>query len=241
VFLLGIITAFSGQLHLSGFYYGIGLFMTAIIAKQFNRRQIILFSVGFILGMLTALPWLSAIIRDHESHFSFINIVKFEFLIHSLIDPLGINVNYSLGPDTWQFLQFKNGAGFKLYLPAFSALFIFILFIIAVIKIFFAKKITKTIFTFESPVYFNLLAFVLIPGTLLTLSGIPIRSHYLIGALPFLHVFLLYILSILKQKYQLVFITLQACITFMFLNFIHRKQMIKGDYGETYREQVMVK
>ncbi len=228
LFVLGIVCAFAGQLHLSGFYYSAGIFIIALISKQINVKQLLLFAAGGISGIIAAIPWMHAVTHSTESSFALYNFYKFEFWLHSLVDTLGINVFYSLGKDTAVFNQYF------VFIPVLMAVFIVGVFIISAIH--YIKKLSHLKPDFNNPIIFTLFAFVIVPGLLLSVSGIPVRSHYLIGAFPFLHIFLMQIMSSVKERWRIFFITAQASISFLFLFFVHQKQEIKGDYGKTYRQ-----
>lgn len=235
VFLLGIVSALAGQLHLSGFYYAMGLFLMAIVTKNMNRMQIFLFISGAFIAMIPSVLWVKEILHGGESSLSVHNIYKFEFWFHSIIDTLGINVFYSLGSDT---VEFAKSYFFLPLIATASILIIFIITIFYNIEYLLKNKIK---IDFKNPILFNLFAFAIIPGILLTISGIPVRSHYLIGAFPFLHIFLLHLLSFIKNKWHILFISAQACITILFLLFVHQKQVINGDYGPTYQKTIGIK
>jgi hypothetical protein len=101
----------------------------------------------------------------------------------------------------------------------------------------------KAIFTkgvLENEINFMLMAGVFLPGLLITLSAIPVRSHYMIGALPFCSIGM----AVLLQKTTLkglsmlrLWVLLQLVFTLTFMVFVHRKQHLRGDYGSTYRSQ----
>lgn len=233
VLLLGTISMLSGQLHLSGYFYAIGLFLSAVISKKFGKKEILLFCIGALIGLIPATSWMNEVAHGGNSIASFHNIYKFEFWLHALLDPLGINVRYSLGNDTTDFATFPSAT----YLTLLCAMGIVTIFVYSCIRKWHFRS-TSLQSSLENPIYFLGISFILIPGLLLTLCGIPVRSHYLIAAYPFLHIVLMRIVGNKGIRTKVLFIALQACMTLLFLVYVHSKQVINGDYGTTYRQQI---
>lgn len=229
-FFAGLTGALSGQLHLSGFYYAAGLFIATFCFKKFRLKQWISMLAGFIAGLVPAVGWLNAVFHNQGSVASISNLLKFEFWLHAVSDPPGINARYSLGEKTTDFLVFGNS-----WLPALIVFLIGIIVLWGLGK-FFIKRHYRA-FSTQNEYLFVFMAFVLIPGLLMTISGIPVRSHYLIGASPFLCMCFVVIINKLGFNYVKGYIALQALLTMLFLCYVHTRQHVGGDYGETYNCQ----
>lgn len=230
-FFVGLAGALSGQLHLSGFYYTAGLFIAIFYFKKFNLKQWISMLIGFIVGLVPSIGWINAVLHNQGSVASVSNLLKFEFWLHALTDPPGVNARYSLGEKTFNFLQF----GYS-WVPVLIALLIGIIVLLGLAK-FFIRRHYQAFLT-QKELLFTLIAFVLIPGLLMTISGIPVRSHYLIGASPFLCILFVILVNTLGFKYVKSYIALQALFTLLFLSYVHTRQDVGGDYGATYHYQI---
>lgn len=230
--LMGVVGALVGQLHLSGFYYFAGLMLAAILYKKVKFKQLLITGIGFVLGMLPAIEWMRSLFEIKDSVAGLHHFLKFEFWMHAILDPLGINAQYSFGSNLIEFVKFNinNNIG-ATFLPAVVAMVIVSIFITSLIQTI-AKK--RELISENKELKFILTAFILIPGVLLTVSCIPVRSHYLIGALPFLGIVFVQLISSLGEKWVKTFIAFQAIFTLLFLSYVHIKQDVGGDYGKVY-------
>ncbi len=229
--LMGLSMTFAGQLHLSGFYYGAGLFAAMLLFKRVSFKMSLLIVSGAAVGLIPAMTWIETALQQGGGISHFFNIVKFEFWLRCLTDVPGFNAYYSAENDIQNFARFP-----------FNAFVVPIVATVITLLILFATYgyLKNNTFKFQAsnPLHFLLIAFVMIPGLLMTLSGIPIRSHYLIGAYPFLCMALLNILLKWGVKQARMLIGLQALFTLLFLLFVHQQQEVKGDYGKTYGRQM---
>jgi hypothetical protein len=234
----GFLIAIAGQLHISGYFIGAGIMITAWLSGENNLKKSSVFILGFAIGMLPAYWWLYELISNtqtsnvHASH-----IFKFEYFLHAISDPLGFNVFYSLGHmDTIEFAKFKLYST-PTFVPLICSICIVALTLVVLIKTRWNQVLNTLLHWRQSPLLKNLCAFVLIPGFLLTLSGSPIRSHYLIGAAPFLHASLASLLLKNYRKGVFLIWILQSIITACFLWYIHTHTTISGDYGTPFSQQ----
>jgi hypothetical protein len=233
LFLWGAVSALAGQLHMSGFFFAFGLFLGSCINRDLSLKKAGIFVMGFGIGLLPAIPWLQDLFSGAAgSDANAANILKFEFFLHAIIDPLGINAQYSLGADL------KKFAAFGWYLPVLAVITIAALFVYSLVKAI-KKKYTRKDFRemLQQPIAFYFFSMVLVPGILLTLSGSPIRSHYLIGAAPFLHAGFAWVWYSAGKRLMWVVVFSQLAITVLFLFFVHQNTRINGDYGVPYRHQ----
>lgn len=233
LFLGGLLCSLAGQLHLSGFFYAAGWVLALLFFKQLSARQWLPLTLGGLVGFLPGIPWLQAVLQHGGGIAHWSNLLKLEFWLRILTDTPGFNIYYAAAGELSTFSSLPYG----LYCMGIIAAALFLCALVAIymmIKQIFAKA------TDAQPINFLIMAFVLIPGLLITVAAIPVRSHYMIGGLPFcsigMAVFLYHVrlksLSILK-----FWIILQLLFTLSFLVFVHKKQHIKGDYGSTYRVQ----
>lgn len=239
LFLWGLVSALSGQLHMSGFFFAFGLFFGTCLTRGINIKQAGIFILGFLVGLLPALPWLQTLFAGSAgSDANAVNILKFEFFLHAVVDPLGINAQYSLGSDLMQFAKFPRIGSIPLFLPVLAVLAVVVFFVSGIV----ARIREKFQFPgmaklLQRPLVFYLFSMVLVPGILLTLSGSPIRSHYLIAAAPFLHAGFAWIWLGAGKKAIWVVVFSQLAITLLFLFFVHNSTHIHGDYGTPFRHQ----
>ena len=150
-----------------------------------------------------------------------------------LTDTPGINIYYTAAGEVSSFAKYPLG----LHLPLMLAVGIVVFILYAVIKRLASgiKRPAK-----GHPLMFLLLGFVVFPGLLMTFSGIPVRSHYMIGALPFGSMAIAWFMDnvrLKKLRLQLLWVIMQLVFTVLFLIYVHQKQVIHGDYGSTYRLQ----
>lgn len=232
LFLLGTISALAGQLHISGFFYGLGLFLAMVWAKQWNMKGFALYVLGFLAGMLPAIGWVQAILAGGStSNTGWGNIAKLEFFLHALVDPLGINLSYSLGSELFPMVRATA------YIPFIAAVILVSITLFAVIRFTRNVSFKKIRPIAGNPLWFYTIGFVLIPGLLLTFSGSPVRSHYLIGAAPFLQAAWAKVWLHSGKKALLAILVCQCLITASFLWYIHQSTGIQGDYGIPFRRQ----
>lgn len=232
-FVLGALCALAGQLHISGFFYAFGLFVAMILSKQFNVKRFTLYGMGFLIGILPAVYWIQSLFAGgHTSNTGWANVFKFEYFLHAAIDPLGINLKYSLGDELMPMVK-------QLYfLPLLAAGVILCATLYAIILFARSKPSLLSGLQWNNPVFFYGMAFVLIPGLLLTFSGSPIRSHYLIGAAPFLQVLFANFWLKAGKKWLFAIIVSQLILSALFLWYIHQSTAVNGDYGVPYRHQI---
>lgn len=229
--LTGVFCAFAGQLHLSGFFYAGGFLLTILLFKHFTFRQWLWLFAGAVPAALPGVPWILAVFDGGGgiSHLS--NILKLEYWLRLITDTPGFNMYYFAAGEWKTFMMFPGGT----FLPLIIAC------TIAGLMLFGICKTIRTGFPEikpSQPIGFLLIAFVILPGVLITFSEIPVRSHYMIGALPFASVlFSLIVSRTLKYGNQIIVI-LQVIFTFLFLLFIHQANTLRGDYGTPYSKQI---
>jgi len=228
---MGLTMAFAGQLHLSGFYYAAGLFAGMLIFKKISFKHSLFIADGAAIGMIPGIAWIETAAGQGGGMAHVFNIYKFEFWLHCLTDTPGFNAFYYAEKDLLSVAAFP----FNTFMASIVVLGIILIILVAVFRYIKRRQFSLEI---ANPVPVLLVAFVLIPGVLMTFSGIPVRSHYLIGAYPFLCLALMHVVVKSGIKMARILIALQALFTLLFLLFVHNKQEIKGDYGKTYGKQM---
>lgn len=236
IFIMGFLAALAGQLHISGFFYAAGFILAVLLLKKFTFLQLRLYAGGFVLGMLPALPWVMHVLKSHEtSNLGVSNMLKFEYFLHLFTDPLGVNVLYSLGRLGTQ--DFNSNFH---YFPLILFAIVLMVLLIAIFK-FIKTNYKNKIFNYNSSeLLFLFMAFAVFPGIFLTLSAAPIRSHYLIAAMPFAGIWLSSLLYHAFGKKSILFLIPVLLVSVSFLLYIHQNKGCTyqgADYGPTWSAQ----
>ena len=231
--LLGLVLVLAGQLHLSGFFYAAGFGLALLLFGRLRLKDWGWIAAGALPGLLLAIKWIQVITQQGGGISHLNNIFKLEFWLRLLTDTPGINIYYTAAGEVSSFAKYPLG----LHLPLMLAVGIVVFILYAVIKRLASgiKRPAK-----GHPLMFLLLGFVVFPGLLMTFSGIPVRSHYMIGALPFGSMAIAWFMDnvrLKKLRLQLLWVIMQLVFTVLFLIYVHQKQVIHGDYGSTYRLQ----
>jgi hypothetical protein len=250
-FIWGLAGALIGQIHMSGFFLALGLFVFTLVHDHYNKIKIrwVYWLVGSIIGSISLVPWISFLINNPQaSKISFWHIFQFNFYIYWFLDSLGLNIYYSLRKDFWMFIKEPIVLGIPTYIIAIVHIFLVAIGILLLSKItayiskiyhtFRQKNFIKQFFTGMSQTKFYLFAVLLGLGVFMTLSGTTIYQHYLICAFPLSYIFLAKMLQQHKRLMMSVIIA-QMLITVCFLIFIHKNNgAMQGDYGRTYHIQI---
>lgn len=231
--------AMTMQVHMSGFYLAASMIIAAIwydggIKKSFTWLwKISMFIVWFLLPSLT---WfLNVISHSGNASTSISNIFKFEFFIRLLSDTLGINVFYSLGKSTQDFFAAPYN-----YLNFVFLFILAVILIIVIYKLFTKRQLRATIWQNRES-KFLFLGYVIFPSILFTISGIPIRDHYMIVLFPMVQILFTIVVYHFQPKLISWILVCQFWISSNFLLFVHKQPQIHGDYGVPYSEQAKVK
>lgn len=235
IFTWAIGLAMAMQVHMSGFYLAASMVLTAVwydggIKHAFTWLwKLTMFVVWFLLPSLN---WFIHIFsHSGEASTSFSNIFKFEFFIRLISDTVGINIFYSLGKSTPEFLSAPYNYLNLCFLLILATILLYIVF-----KLFTQKTYRSTIWQ-DKEAKFLLWAYIILPAILFTLSGIPIRDHYMIVLFPMIQI--LFTLLIFEHNPKLLswVLVCQFWISANFLLYIHKTPEIKGDYGIPFAEQ----
>ena len=251
-FLWGLTGACLGQIQLAGFFFTAGFLIWTLLFER-NSVRWIYWLLGSLLGSISLIPWLVVTLQssrpDRRPY------IDLSFYRHWFDMSLGLDLKYSLGKDYFEFLSQPTVAGKPIYLVA--VLHIATICVFTFILLRFIRQIRK-----EQPLSFDYLigrlsnstlaigAAFLGYGILLTVWVAPVYLHYLIILFNLPELWLAWMAwfgSYNRPQYRRVSRLLltviclcQTLLTMNFLNFIHEKQIIHGDYGTTYRTQQMI-
>ena len=249
-FLWGLAGALIGQIHMSGFFYAMGMFVFTIIYDIINKRKTrwLWWIIGSTIGAIGMIPWITYIF-NHPSPTSLqmIHLLQFSFYPYWFIDAHGLNIMYSIRKEFWELIKMPYIFGIPTYLVAVAHSFLAIVGCYSLKRIFlYVKNKIIPLKTKQSIINYiknlTLLEFYLFSvliglGVFMNFSGIITFQHYLIVGFPFSYLFLSKIL-IRKKKLLISVIAAQAFITIAFLFYVHlHNGIITGDYGKTYQSQ----
>lgn len=250
-FLWGLVGALLGQVHLTGFVFAAAFLGFVLL---FDRRSVHWFAWfgGSLLGLIPLLPWLLAVSKGIEP-------VRTAQINDPLI-PFGNWINFSLGLDLYKtlgddftsFLTSPKIFSYSSYLGGAMLCVIVVIFVILLRRLISqlradrARTIAFLVGTRSST------SLVLNAGffgycSLLAVMFQPIYLHYVIVALPLPALWLAWIAqagsgegagsTANARRLLAALVMAQACVTVMFLAFIHQAQIIHGDYGVAFGSQ----
>jgi hypothetical protein len=252
-FAWGLVGALLGQIQLCGFFFAAAFFVATLIGDRRNVRWRA-WLIGSILGALPLLPWAVAILKGHPSVLALdpLNLIQPYFFQHWLSIGLGLDLHYALGNDFLPFLATPAFGGVPTYLAgAFLGLVVacFATILLRFIAELRANpaRVSALVFAPGSSTALALNAAFWGYGLLLILSAEPIFLHYLVVAfcLPALWTAWLDRAGTPSEDGRPVnsrplmasLAVAQACVTVLFLTYIHDTKVIAGDYGTVYRLQ----
>ena len=109
-----------------------------------------------------------------------------------------------------------------------------------VFKIFTSKSLRSVVWK-NREAKFLFWGYIILPSILFTISGIPIRDHYMIVLFPMVQILFTLIVYAYKPKLISWILVCQFWISANFLMFVHQNPNIQGDYGVPYSEQAKIK
>jgi hypothetical protein len=249
--LWGLIGALAGQIHMSGFFFAFGLFVFTLWSDYKNKTKTkwIYWLIGSAVGAIGLIPWLMYLLNHAgESKLSILHIFQFNYFIYWFIDPIGLNITYSLRESMKLFLGFPWINGMNTYLVALLhvALIVIAAFVIdgilryakKAIQHYKQKQLLHRLTDNQDTNGFYLIAILLGLGIIMTLSCIWIQPHYLIIAFPFPYIFVMRMLYP-RKKLMIATLILQLLLSIAFFSFIHQTQGTEdSDYGKTYKYKI---
>lgn len=249
-FIWGLAGALIGQIHMSGFFYALGMFVFTIIYDVITKTKSrwLWWIIGSIIGGLGLIPWVTYM-YNHPSPTSlqWIHLLQFSFYPYWFIDAHGLNIIYSIRKEFWELIKMPYIFNIPTYLVAVIHLFLVGVGCYSVSRIYlYVKNKIIPLKTISSIINYiknlTLLEFYLFSvlfglGVFMNFSGIITFQHYLIVGFPFSYLFLSKILFP-KKKLLITVIAAQAIITITFLFYVHiHNGVLTGDYGKTYQSQ----
>ena len=245
ILLWGAIGALVGQIHMSGFFFSFGLFISTLIYDRVKKQKSSWFSwwvVGSIIGTLPMIPWLYYLTEASAGGgLKWKNIYKFRFFYFWAFDAIGIHIRYALKKDFWEFIKYPFIFNIPTYLIAIAHISLIAIgaYKLKELPKYLKSKFNKSrFFKNWNEIDFYLFSCLIGLGLVMGFSGVTIHEHYMIIAYPFVYIWLAKILINHRRLFFSV-IFLQAFITFNFLLYIHLNHgSEKGDYGMTYSRQL---
>jgi len=249
--LWGLVGAIIGQIHMSGFFFSFGLFIFSLWYDYNNRLKTkwIAWLVGSVIGVIPLIPWIIYLFANAtQSKLSFMHIFQFNFFIYWFIDPLGLNMTYTLRGSIFDFMKFPWIKGYNTYLVTLIHLGLLIIAgyvlrgVFKKIKVLFIllknKKLSSSILSDKTSNNFYLFSIFIGLGFFMTLSCVWIHPHYLIVAFPFPYIFIVKMLYPNLKRIKILLV-LQLLLTMFFLKYIHNTQGTdKSEYGKTYKYKI---
>ncbi|HXB12442.1 MAG TPA: hypothetical protein VNZ45_10675, partial [Bacteroidia bacterium] len=250
-FLWGLFGALIGQIHMSGFFYVLGLVAFTILHDYRNKQPFKwgYWLLGSVIGGLGLIPWILYILSHHSSTtLAIAHIFVFNFYLDWFLDSHGLNTMYSLHKEFWSFIKEPIVGGHSTYFVGLLHI------ILAGFGLYTVKRLwgyMKRLFTYLankelldkltiniSSTNFYLFSILLGLGIFMTFSGLWIYQHYLIIVFPFTYIFMAKIFQNRKNLFTFL-VFAQLLIAVNFLVYIHTHNGVKdGDYGVTYRAQM---
>lgn len=253
-FAWGVIGALIGQVQLCGFFFAAAFVVATALFDRKGVRWRAWF-IGSLLGALPLIPWLIAIVKMQGSVESanLASLLHADFYQHWLALALGLDLHYALGNDFRRFLAYPAVLGWPTYLSgAFLGL---VVACFATILLRFtrqlrrnAARVAEHIFASGSSTALAVNAAFWGYGILLTATARPVYLHYLVVAFVLPALWLVLVeraaagddaeAAALSRRLLASLVLAEACLTILFLLFIHDTQSIAGDYGTAYGAQL---
>jgi hypothetical protein len=246
----GLTGALAGQVHMSAFFFAAGVVAVSWFHDRYARRTCRwrYWLAGSILGSLTLIPWLLALIENPQASRQAVRyILQLNFYLFWFLDAHGLNLFYSMRHEFWPFIKEPILGGIATYAVAVIHLFLVWVGVVTIVSMLkrgpdiigrLRTESFSTLVANMTTTSFYLLAAFLGLGVLMTLSGVDIQPHYLVCAFPLSYIWLAQVLSTRKQLMTGVVLA-QLVSTSMFLVYVHRHGGVKqGDYGPSYSSQM---
>jgi len=250
-FFWGLLGACVGQIHLAAFFFAAGF---AAWAVRFEIRRVAWrwWGLGTAVGALPLIPWLRYCAHEVSSHRALPHVIKhafeLKFWTRWFMEPLGLGLNHTLGPDFFDFLRYPLMSGHPTFGVGLLHVLVAIIGVCLLGRAFLgAMQIPGFWNRFrrggESASGFTVNAALWGYGLCLTLSLLPIHRHYMIVTYPVEMLWLARLSLELPRKengrrFLGVLWAAQLLISISFLGYIHVNQGARnGEYGKTYAAQ----
>ena len=251
-FALGLVGAWLGQIHMSGFFYALAMTLTLLL---FDRKQVHwkAWLAGSVLGALTLLPWLEHLLHRAPGGspmvFGWNEALQLKAWVFLFTDSLGLSLGNSLGvrlgngqlSQLQAFLREPLVAGSPTWLMAFAHGGILLSGALLLLR---ALPSLRSALRPRGDTGLLLFSAAVLFPALMTLSTIVVHRYYLLVTFP-LDLVLLARLALLPgerlgRRLLATLVVLQLAVSATFLWVIHREGGARdGDYGPSFRQQVL--
>jgi hypothetical protein len=250
-FTWGLVGAILGQIHMSGFFFALGLVAwTLFFDRMPAYRWFKGWFAGSVIGALPLVPWIIAVINQppHEKVVSGISeLVQFKFWVFWMSNPFGLHLGNALGllrsnsgfGQLADFIRYPIVAGVPTYINGVAHLLVSAVFFWVLVQAIRRIIKRKNIFRPHTEgtdlvVEGGFFGF----GALLTLSMVNIRRYYLLVATPLETVWMVRMIqkAFSRSKWVLISVWIaQLIISACFVIYIHQNHgSTQGDYGPAY-------
>jgi len=246
--LWGVAGALVGQIHMSGFYYALALFLFTVfyerLASPPQKTRWFYWFMGSMLGSITLIPWAHHLLTSsHETVSKLEHVFEFSFYKYWFLDPLGIRMKYSFKSFFPVFMSYPLIGKTPTYLVGVLHLFLMGTGIYGLKLL--VPKMRRILNDIRSGVYlqnlsladFYIIALLVLMGGIMTLSGVGIQEHYLIVVFPFTFIWLAKVFYPRRGILASILLS-QLIISACFLSYVHTNHgVMGGNYGESYQSQ----
>ena len=255
-FFWGLIGAWLGQIHMSGFFLAFSVFACTWIWRRTETHWRAWF-IGSVFGALPLIPWaiqvLHTPIHDRIS-VGLQEMLQFKYWVFWLTNPTGLHLGNTLGilrgPTHWDqlsdFVRYPLIGMTPTYLTGLAhgimALTCLWIFCRGIKSLWLNRsQLAGCLIGCSSSTLFLQNAGFLVAGILMTLTGVTIRRYYMAITFPFEFILMTRMAQPQNSRGKSLLITLWVCQIFIsanFITYIHVNHgSITGDYGIGYQAQ----
>lgn len=247
-FAWGVLGSIVTQINLSAGFFSLAFVLWAGLADR-TRVAWKSWFAGSVLASLPLVPWFYFLQTEStqasQATFKLARLLECKFLTRWLTEPLGFGLDHALGEDYIDFLRQPLIAGVPSWLVALLHVVALVLGLTIAWRWFRSRRGQP--FCWRRVLFPDSYAALVSSatfwgyGTLLTLTCLPLHRHYMIIAYPVELLWLAYLAIDLHRGDQKSLIAGRkslaglVCVQFLlsasFLNYVHAKGAIDGDYG----------
>lgn len=258
-FLWGLVGAFIGQIHMSGFFYAASLFVwtAAFASPRRKTTQWTFWVIGSVIGALPLIPWAQYILAHPSGtpiEHGWNEASQLKYWVFWISDAFGLHLGNTLGiyigdsqiEQLSDFARYPLMGGRATYLVALAHVTTLICVIWTALRL--ARwtsnevkagwrAFTRDMVGLDSPAQFARNSALLGTGILMTLTNVNIRRYYMMVTFPFEQFWISKLALGAKRGRQILFLLWisQLFISANFVGYIHVNQgSPRGDYGDAY-------
>ncbi len=246
-FLWGLLGAWIGQIHMSGFFFTLALLLwTWFFDKERAKIRWKQWWLGSALGGISLLPWLYWVLQNAGNEPLNIKLhrwIMFRYWLYWVRNAFGWNSKYPLGEDVYSFYRWP----FIFEAPSYLVGFAHLLLIFGTVYFTYLllswawkqrKNLPQSLTTHSNQTRLLLNAGFLGCGIIVTLSAINVTRYFHLAVHPLPYVFLAYaFLRTSRWAHQILsgIVLTQLFISIFFLLYVNKVQVpIRGDYGSPF-------